>query len=191
MALTNCNECGKQVSTEASTCPHCGYSFRLQRVHGITRALSPRLASVPFFAILLCFALPFLEVSCRGRTVRSFSGYDTAFGATIDDSTSFGPSAKKQTEPVSELILVLVGTLLTGFLCLRGIGGTPIFAVGVLFLLLHTRSAISTEILQQSHGLLAVDSGSGYYCTLFLLITGLVLSILSISIPNIADSNRT
>jgi hypothetical protein len=25
MALTNCPECGKQVSTQAPTCPHCGY----------------------------------------------------------------------------------------------------------------------------------------------------------------------
>ena len=24
MALTNCHECGKDVSTEAKTCPHCG-----------------------------------------------------------------------------------------------------------------------------------------------------------------------
>lgn len=27
MALVNCRECGKQVSTEAVTCPHCGITF--------------------------------------------------------------------------------------------------------------------------------------------------------------------
>lgn len=26
MALTTCRECGKQVSTDAKTCPHCGTS---------------------------------------------------------------------------------------------------------------------------------------------------------------------
>ena len=25
MALINCKECGKDVSTEATSCPHCGY----------------------------------------------------------------------------------------------------------------------------------------------------------------------
>ncbi len=28
MALTNCRECGQQVSTEAFTCPHCGVPLR-------------------------------------------------------------------------------------------------------------------------------------------------------------------
>ena len=25
MALINCKECGKEISTEAKSCPHCGY----------------------------------------------------------------------------------------------------------------------------------------------------------------------
>ena len=43
MAMSNCKECGKQVSTTAKTCPNCGASeptekkekiiFRLQVVH--------------------------------------------------------------------------------------------------------------------------------------------------------------
>lgn len=28
MALTKCPECGKEVSTLASTCPHCGYPLK-------------------------------------------------------------------------------------------------------------------------------------------------------------------
>jgi hypothetical protein len=27
MALTKCQECGGQVSTQAASCPHCGYAF--------------------------------------------------------------------------------------------------------------------------------------------------------------------
>ena len=30
MALTNCKECGKEVSTKAETCPHCGTPLRKQ-----------------------------------------------------------------------------------------------------------------------------------------------------------------
>jgi uncharacterized membrane protein YvbJ len=28
MALVKCTECGKEVSTDAVTCPHCGYPMR-------------------------------------------------------------------------------------------------------------------------------------------------------------------
>ncbi len=28
MALKNCRECGKEVSSKASTCPHCGYKLK-------------------------------------------------------------------------------------------------------------------------------------------------------------------
>jgi ABC-type ATPase with predicted acetyltransferase domain len=27
MALTKCKECGKEISTTANKCPHCGYDF--------------------------------------------------------------------------------------------------------------------------------------------------------------------
>lgn len=28
MALVKCEECGKEVSTKAETCPHCGFKCR-------------------------------------------------------------------------------------------------------------------------------------------------------------------
>jgi hypothetical protein len=43
MALINCPECGKQVSTEAQTCPACGYPIaeKLAQVPAATSAGSP------------------------------------------------------------------------------------------------------------------------------------------------------
>jgi DNA-directed RNA polymerase subunit RPC12/RpoP len=32
MALTKCKECGKEVSTTAKKCPHCGYDFESRRM---------------------------------------------------------------------------------------------------------------------------------------------------------------
>ena len=34
MALTECPECREQVSTTASSCPHCGYTLRPSREGG-------------------------------------------------------------------------------------------------------------------------------------------------------------
>lgn len=31
MALTNCSECGRSVSSEATACPHCGHPLKKEK----------------------------------------------------------------------------------------------------------------------------------------------------------------
>ncbi len=40
MALIKCPECGKDVSTSAETCPHCGYSLKKQQAPQTARPIS-------------------------------------------------------------------------------------------------------------------------------------------------------
>lgn len=40
MALIKCPECGKDVSTSAQTCPHCGYQLKKQQITQTTRFIS-------------------------------------------------------------------------------------------------------------------------------------------------------
>ena len=42
MALTNCSECGKEVSDIASTCPHCGFPIMEARIADDSRDLRRR-----------------------------------------------------------------------------------------------------------------------------------------------------
>src|SRR5206468_974739 len=46
MALTKCRECRKDVSTEATTCPHCGVPNPIAPIH--PTAASPSPSSTPF-----------------------------------------------------------------------------------------------------------------------------------------------
>lgn len=51
MALVSCRECGKEISSQAKVCPHCG----VRRINVAARAL----IAVPFL-ILLYFLYPAL-----------------------------------------------------------------------------------------------------------------------------------
>ena len=47
MALSNCRECGKQVSTEASACPHCGVPQPTNQAQKATETAKPKGNTVP------------------------------------------------------------------------------------------------------------------------------------------------
>ncbi len=40
MALSNCPECGAQISDRADSCPHCGYPLRKKAEHRTNRSLA-------------------------------------------------------------------------------------------------------------------------------------------------------
>ena len=65
MSLLSCPECGGLLSTEARTCPHCGYPLRKGGIGSVFHAI----AQIPCFIaglilifIALFFALVFLDV---------------------------------------------------------------------------------------------------------------------------------
>jgi hypothetical protein len=65
MALVNCRECGKEVSTQAKACPHCG----ARRINRVARAI----IGVPLGFFLLCFAYEFNKEKF-GQTPAEFFG---------------------------------------------------------------------------------------------------------------------
>lgn len=63
MALTTCEECGKDLSTEAKTCPHCGYR--------------PRRTSIVTWAVLI------LIVAAVGSTLSAKKSADDEWQAKV------------------------------------------------------------------------------------------------------------
>lgn len=56
MALTDCKECGRQVSTEADKCPHCGRPAPSETLYDLrTRAVMITLALM--LAVFLVYVL--------------------------------------------------------------------------------------------------------------------------------------
>src|ERR1041384_8708077 len=58
-----------------------------------------------FAVVLLCFFLPFFEVSCQGHKLLSVSGLQLAFGMDVPEPTIFGPP-KTRSVPGDSLVLL-------------------------------------------------------------------------------------
>jgi uncharacterized membrane protein YhaH (DUF805 family) len=126
----------------------------------------------PFALILICFSLPFLEVSCQGQKIASFSGFQTAFGTQISS-----PNGETKDIPGTfVLVLVLVITvicLLIPFLKLKF--NNLIATIGSVFsllLLLITKVNIDNESFKQGGGLLLIQVAYGYVFIFCLFILG-------------------
>ena len=53
MALINCGECGKEVSTEAQSCPHCGYKKRGRSILTILIAVIFVVVVLPIIGLMI------------------------------------------------------------------------------------------------------------------------------------------
>jgi len=126
--------------------------------------------------VLICFLLPFVNVTCDNEQVGNFSGIKLLTGVTIDrsDSDLFGGSGKQKAEP--ELLAIVafccgvVGLAFSfkdnkiNFIIRILVGG---FGTAMLALL---TSRIKEGVLKESGGLLQVNFGIGYYlCLIFFL----------------------
>lgn len=84
MAMINCPECGKEVSSEAATCPNCGHPIKQPQEEPMkpgkssslkTGAIVNVIAGVGFMAMLAFFIFAPKEASNTGTTVTTAPAY--------------------------------------------------------------------------------------------------------------------
>ena len=125
----------------------------------------------PFALILICFSLPFLEVSCQGKQITSLSGFQTAFGTQIS-----GPTQVQEIPGTPILVFVLLITLVClviPFLKLKF--NHLIAAIGSgfsLLLLLIAKWIIDNESIKEGGGLITIQVAYGYIFIFCLFILG-------------------
>ncbi|OIQ78754.1 hypothetical protein GALL_395360 [mine drainage metagenome] len=85
MALTKCRECGKEISTEATSCPHCGAPKP-----ATAKAATSSAAMGCFSVIVLIAIIAFVVNSCT-----STSGDGPAKGASSAAAAATGTSCKQ------------------------------------------------------------------------------------------------
>ena len=159
----------------------------------IPKKLSPAI----FGLAVLCFFLPWVNVSCQGQKIVSLSGFQLATGTTVQQPQVLGQPVMKYSpkepkkvsgDPVAiiALIVTLAGIAL-GFL--RGkintYGSMAAGAAGVI-LLVALRSRISGEAAKAG-GLLQIDYGFGYYITLLLFFAAIASNFLALKEPGSAQ----
>lgn len=133
-----------------------------------------------YLFILICFALPFIKLTCNEEKVASFSGYELAVGTTVTNNSMFG-NRKINAEPIATIILIVsvIGVIVAASMFMNDkkivnqIHGT-IGLIGALLLYLLSNK-LESDITQQGSGV-KLKFELGYYLTL--------LSFLSIIITN-------
>jgi hypothetical protein len=120
-----------------------------------------------FAAALICFFLPFVNVSCQGEKIASFTGVRLVTGTTVEQPSLFGQKENKKvdSEPLAALAFLCgVAGLGLSFLQKKKSAIAPalIGGTGVILLLL-LKSKLDSDVLRQGQGMLRLEYGAGFW----------------------------
>jgi hypothetical protein len=144
--------------------------------------VSDMMAKPMFFTALavLCFGLPFFEVSCQGYTLRTVRGVDLVIGHDLPASLQTGmpQDIASNVWAVSALIFAIVALIVivvwrqarsAAWPWVTALTGAT--AVCLLLLLASARNSSA------HHPLLVIHTAYGYYLALILMIAAIVTSV--------------
>ena len=100
MALINCPECGKEVSTTALSCPHCGYALLAKAQH--KKNSSFYIISI-IFCIIVITALLFIPKGNRSGLPEDFYNIGLEALSTVDDCLSVKVPPEDARNSIAEL----------------------------------------------------------------------------------------
>lgn len=143
-----------------------------------------RLSPAIFGLALICFFLPWFNVSCQGQKVATFSGIQVVTGTTVDEPQMFGSAEKRKIEgetlAIFAFLSALAGLALSFIKTKKGTIGTMVAGgIGTVFLLL-LKSKLDNDVLREGQGMLQLDYGVGFYMTLLLFLSAAGVNVYSI-----------
>jgi hypothetical protein len=139
-----------------------------------------KLPSAVFVTAVLCFVLPWVNFSCQGEHVATFTGLQLVIGTDIQQHDMFGQSRNQKVDPEPLAIVVFVVTICGGamsFLKLKKLSLT-LSVVGVIgfITLLLLKSKIQSDALNQTQGMVQVEYGFGFWLILMMFLGTIVLN---------------
>jgi hypothetical protein len=149
-----------------------------------TRMRQLRIA--PFILAVICFVLPFVEVSCQGQKVSSFTGIELAFGKQVEHQNPF--SGQIQTKKLdgnanmlAALICIVAATALALISGALGKILPAIAAAAALIDLIAAKVNIDSQVAKESQGA-AVDTwGVGFFAACAFVSVGAIAAFLQLS----------
>lgn len=143
-----------------------------------------KISPILFGVVLVCFLLPFVNVSCSGQQVATFSGLQLVTGTTVQVPGLFGTSLPKKVK--GEMLAVLafmsgIAGLVFSFSTgkIRNLASSVIGSAGVILLFL-LKSKIDQDVLRETQGVIHLDYGPGYYLALLLFVAAIAVNFYSI-----------
>ncbi len=145
------------------------------------RKISPAI----FGLALICFFLPFVNISCGGQKFMSFTGVQLVTGTTINEPGMFGQKQNNKVQgeflALLAVVAVVVGLILsflkdrTSAILTAIIGG----AGAVLLLLL--KSKMDNDVFREAEGMIQLEYTIGFWGAFLLNITAAVLNVFHLS----------
>lgn len=163
----------------------------------MTKKLSPAI----FGIALICFFLPWVNVSCQGQRVMSFSGIQLVTGTTIEEPRMFGGKQKRKIkgEPLAVLtfLSVIAGLALSFLKNRKGTIGAIASGCAGAILLLLLKSKLNSDIQKETAGMLQLNYDVGFYLTLilFIAVAGInaysIIQTKGIALPRISSQGAS
>lgn len=126
-----------------------------------------KLSPAAYALALVCFLLPFVELSCQGQRLASFTGVQVATGTSVKEPQMFG-KPKERKIPPDLMVLGALGLSVLGLvLALKGgpSAAKPTGLVGIIatVLLLFFKSRTDNSVLSEGGGMIQVQYGLGFW----------------------------
>jgi outer membrane lipoprotein SlyB len=141
-----------------------------------------RLSLVAFAVVIVCFLLPFAELSCGGDKVAQITGIQFVTGTKEKQETPFGNAETRSVKPSPAIIGALACAVLGLVFSLRvGSGNAVASTIGGIasgVLLLVGKSNLEGEVLKEGGGMLDVEFVTAFWVALvFAFIAGALNAI--------------
>lgn len=125
-----------------------------------------RISSAILGIALICFFLPWAEISCQGHKVATVNGFQLATGTTIEGQKTKGEALA---------VLALLSTVAGLILCFSKDRMKSLFLIiasGVgTFMIFFLKIKLGGDILKEGKGIVQLTYGAGYYLTLIALLS--------------------
>lgn len=154
--------------------------------------LPKKISPFLFGLILLCFFLPFVNLSCSGQTIMSLTGFQLITGAEVKQPEMFGQNMMEQNDNMDKkneevssqpmALLAFIAALAALLVSLMKKKTTALInlvisVLGVIFLLLLKFSIDGDAKLNTTgQAIITLDYQFGYWFSILLFIGGAVLS---------------
>jgi len=139
-----------------------------------------RMSPAIFALALICFFLPFVEMSCQGQKILTLTGIQLATGTTIAQPAAFGQAQTRRVSGEPSAVVALLSAIVGLGLSFLKNGKAPIgpaIAGGLgLVTLLLLKSKMDGDILREGGGMIQVEYAVGFWTTFILYASALALN---------------
>lgn len=148
--------------------------------------MSKKISPTIFGLALILFLLPWVNVSCSGQKVATFSGADLAIGKTVEIPQAFGPAKQEKTREGRATIALIAGIagILFGPLGkgrrVEAIAAAVCGGIGSISLYL-LKSSMDSEIAAKSYGMISVDYQFSFWLAMLFFLGAGIVNILDLS----------